>query len=207
MQEDILKKITDYKYLLPKSYKQGMKVEGIIYADKRLLSHIFKDKALEQVANVAHLPGIVKYSLAMPDIHWGYGFPIGGVAATDATEDGVISPGGVGYDINCLSKDTTICLENGSCISIKDLEKNWHRYKVKIIDLETKEIKTSKIIRFIKRRPYNKIFKIKTYTGEEIIATEDHPFFTPSGMKEVKHLKINDKVAIFSLNKINRFNP
>ncbi len=95
-----LEKIDDYRWRIPKSYKPGMKVPGIIYADKRLLPQIKKDQAPEQVANVAHLPGIVGYSLAMPDIHWGYGFPIGGVAAFDV-DNGVISPGGVGYDINC----------------------------------------------------------------------------------------------------------
>ncbi|MDP2044534.1 MAG: RtcB family protein [Candidatus Omnitrophota bacterium] len=78
-----------------------MRVPGLIYADEKLLKYIREDKALEQVANVAFLPGIVNASLAMPDIHWGYGFPIGGVAATDIEEGGVISPGGVGFDINC----------------------------------------------------------------------------------------------------------
>ena len=79
----------------------AMLVPGRIYADEKLMSHIRKERAVEQVANVAHLPGVVRCSLAMPDIHWGYGFPIGGVAATDPDEGGVISPGGVGYDINC----------------------------------------------------------------------------------------------------------
>ncbi len=96
-----LEKISDYKYRIPKSYKKGMRTCGIIYASKKLLAGIKQDKAPQQVANVAFLPGIVKYSLAMPDIHWGYGFPIGGVAATDPKNGGVISPGGVGYDINC----------------------------------------------------------------------------------------------------------
>ncbi len=96
-----LEQISGNKFRIPKSYKQGMRVDGIIYADEKLMRSIKNDKALEQVANVAHLPGIVKYSLAMPDIHWGYGFPIGGVAATDIEAGGVISPGGVGYDINC----------------------------------------------------------------------------------------------------------
>jgi len=77
-----------------------MRVPGLIYADEEMLKSIREEQSLEQVANVAFLPGIVGYSLAMPDIHWGYGFPIGGVAAT-RVEDGVISPGGVGYDINC----------------------------------------------------------------------------------------------------------
>jgi tRNA-splicing ligase RtcB len=96
-----LEKIDEYRFRIPKSYNPGMKVPGIIYADEKLLKDIREDKAAEQVANVAFLPGIVNYSLAMPDIHWGYGFCIGGVAATDPDNGGVVSPAGVGYDINC----------------------------------------------------------------------------------------------------------
>lgn len=93
-----LQKIDDYRWMIPQEGK--MLVPGVVYADQALLDEIRLDQSLQQVKNVAELPGIVKYSLAMPDIHWGYGFPIGGVAATDV-EEGVISPGGVGYDINC----------------------------------------------------------------------------------------------------------
>ncbi len=96
-----IEKIDEFRWRIPKSYKPGMKVDGIIYADENLLKDIRHDKAAEQVANVAFLPGIVKASLAMPDIHWGYGFPIGGVAATDIEEGGVVSPGGAGFDLNC----------------------------------------------------------------------------------------------------------
>jgi tRNA-splicing ligase RtcB len=96
-----LEKIDDFRWRIPKSYKAGMRVAGIVYADERLLKDIYQDKALDQVANVAFLPGIINASLAMPDIHWGYGFSIGGVAATDIENGGVISPAGVGYDINC----------------------------------------------------------------------------------------------------------
>ena len=94
-----LKKIDDWRWLLPKT--GGMRVPGLIYASEKMLQHIKTDKTPQQVANVAHLPGIVGSSMAMPDIHWGYGFAIGGVAATDIKDGGVISPGGVGYDINC----------------------------------------------------------------------------------------------------------
>lgn len=94
-----LEKITDYVWEIPISGR--MNVPGRIYTSQKMLeTSIQNDEALKQVMNVAHLPGIQKYSLAMPDIHWGYGFPIGGVAATDL-ESGVVSPGGVGYDINC----------------------------------------------------------------------------------------------------------
>ncbi len=98
MEEVKLTKIHDYLWEIPKTGQ--MRVPGRVYTSEKMLKDIQKDKALEQVRNVACLPGIQKYSIAMPDIHWGYGFPIGGVAAMDA-EEGVISPGGVGYDINC----------------------------------------------------------------------------------------------------------
>jgi len=103
-----LKKVGECRYEIPQDYqseamkRQGLKmrVPGRIYADERMIESITRDNAPEQVVNVATLPGIVGYSIAMPDIHHGYGFAIGGVAAFDA-HDGVISPGGVGYDINC----------------------------------------------------------------------------------------------------------
>jgi len=95
-----LVKIDDYHWEIPRSYKDGMRVPGLIYAGEAMVESMCEDQALEQVANVAFLPGIIKFSFAMPDIHWGYGFPIGGVAAMSVS-DGVISPGGVGYDINC----------------------------------------------------------------------------------------------------------
>ncbi|MDH7517917.1 MAG: RtcB family protein [Candidatus Thermoplasmatota archaeon] len=100
-----LNKINDFRYEIPSSYrgqnnKLRMQTTAVIYANEQMLPSIRADNAPEQAANVTMLPGIVGKSLAMPDIHWGYGFPIGGVAATDA-ETGVISPGGVGFDINC----------------------------------------------------------------------------------------------------------
>ncbi|MFA6610572.1 MAG: RtcB family protein [Candidatus Omnitrophota bacterium] len=96
-----LERIDEYRWRIPKSHKPGMRVDGVIFANERMLETILSDRAAQQVANVAFLPGIVKNSYAMPDIHWGYGFPIGGVAATDVEEGGVVSPGGVGFDINC----------------------------------------------------------------------------------------------------------
>ena len=93
-----LEQIDDVRWRIPKT--GGMRVEGIIYTDQDLVKSLKSDGSLRQVVNVAHLPGIVKASMAMPDIHQGYGFPIGGVAAM-GVNNGVISPGGVGYDINC----------------------------------------------------------------------------------------------------------
>ena len=93
------KQISDVVWEIPTSYKAGMNVPARIYATKKLLEEM-DGGVIEQVTNVAMLPGIVKYSYAMADAHWGYGFPIGGVAAFDV-EKGVISPGGIGFDINC----------------------------------------------------------------------------------------------------------
>jgi tRNA-splicing ligase RtcB len=96
-----LEKLDDYRWLVPRGTKPGMLTDALIYADGRLLQDLLKDLSLEQAINVAMLPGIVGRSLAMPDIHQGYGFPIGGVAATDPDAGGIVSPGGVGFDINC----------------------------------------------------------------------------------------------------------
>ena len=96
-----LEQVAECIWRIPRRYKDGMRVEGRIFADEQLIEQIRADQAPEQVANVAFLPGIQMASLAMPDIHWGYGFCIGGVCATDPEAGGVVSPGGVGYDINC----------------------------------------------------------------------------------------------------------
>ena len=96
-----LERVDDCTWRIPRSYKPGMLTDGLIFTDERLLPQVRSDRAAEQVANVACLPGIQGASLAMPDIHWGYGFCIGGVCATDPAAGGVVSPGGVGYDINC----------------------------------------------------------------------------------------------------------
>ncbi|MFH1283850.1 MAG: RtcB family protein [bacterium] len=94
-----LKKIDNNRWEIPKT--GGMRVPGKIFASEKMIEKIIQDKAVNQVANVAHIPGIVGFSLAMPDIHWGYGMPIGGVAATEISQGGIISPGMVGYDTNC----------------------------------------------------------------------------------------------------------
>jgi tRNA-splicing ligase RtcB len=106
-----LEKIDDYRWLIPRTAKPGMRTDTVVYANAALLEAIRRDQSLEQAANVAMLHGIVGRALAMPDIHQGYGFPIGGVAAMDE-QHGVVSPGGVGFDINCgvrlLSSDLTV---------------------------------------------------------------------------------------------------
>src|SRR5206468_765340 len=95
-----IKQISQNIWEVPQDYQPGMKVPARIYADEDLLAKMRTDRTIQQCVNVAHLSGIYKYAITMPDGHEGYGFPIGGVAATDYDE-GLISPGGVGYDINC----------------------------------------------------------------------------------------------------------
>src|SRR4030043_2223536 len=94
------KKINEWLWEIPESLRADMKVPARAYISEKMMDEIFRDRSLGQLVNVASLPGIVNYSIAMPDMHEGYGFPIGGVAAM-SMENGVISPGGVGYDINC----------------------------------------------------------------------------------------------------------
>ncbi len=104
-----IKKLSETMWEIPR--EEGMRVPGLIFASEAMMGDIVRDESVRQVMNVAYLPGILKHSIGMPDIHWGYGFPIGGVAAMDA-EEGVVSPGGVGYDINCgvrlLRSDLTV---------------------------------------------------------------------------------------------------
>ena len=112
IQKSQLRKLDDYRWLVPRSTKPGMHTDALIYADEHLLEQIVTDLSIDQAMNVAFLPGIVGRSLAMPDIHQGYGFPIGGVAATD-WRTGVVSPGGVGFDINCGVRLLASSLEKG----------------------------------------------------------------------------------------------
>jgi len=111
------KQLDAFRWEIPRAGK--MRVPGMIFAREPMLPDIEKDQSAQQVANVAHLPGILRYSMAMPDIHWGYGFPIGGVAAMDVDE-GVISPGGVGYDINCGVRLATIDIPREEIVARAD---------------------------------------------------------------------------------------
>jgi len=115
------RRVEPFVWEVPVGYVDGMRVPGVVFASDELFARALEDRAVEQVANVATLPGIVGASYAMPDIHWGYGFPIGGVAAFDADE-GVLSPGGVGYDINCGVRLLSSRLERGDIVRHLALE-------------------------------------------------------------------------------------
>src|SRR3989304_2258393 len=130
-----LTKITDTIWELPKTYKEGMLVPARIYATEKLI-HQMDDGVFNQVSNVARLPGIINHAFCMPDCHWGYGFPIGGVAAFDLQE-GIISPGGIGFDINCLHPDTKILSPYGYFRKIKELAAAKDEFFVSV-DLDSK---------------------------------------------------------------------
>ncbi len=191
-----LQKIDEYRWRIPKSYMGGMRVDGIIYANERLLEQAKSEEALQQVANVAHLPGIIKHSLAMPDLHWGYGFVIGGVAATDPEADGVVSPGGIGYDLNCLTGDTEILHQHGYTIPIGEMGSNWETTMLRCQDFQNSFETQTSLRHYLKLRPTQPVYCLKTEGGDTIKATADHPFWTPKGMIELQSLKIGDKVAL-----------
>jgi len=199
--KDIIQKVNEYKWIIPK--RNGMNVPGIIYISEELIGKAISDNAPLQIMNVAKLPGIVKYSLAMPDVHWGYGAPIGGVGAFDM-EKGVIVPGFVGYDINCLAKNTKILTDYGYYLNVEDFENLWR--KVITYDTEKKESKKRDVLRFIKQKKYDFIYSIKTETGYEIKVTEEHPLFTLKGKKRAKDLEIGDNLIIYPFEGI-QFSP
>src|SRR3989338_9924789 len=118
-QKKVPKKLNEYSYLLEKHGKMNVPVK--IFADEKLLDKMMKDNCIQQGINVACLPGIKGFSIMMPDAHQGYGFSIGGVAAIDC-EDGCISPGGIGYDIGCLTKDSKVLSAHGYYKPIQDFE-------------------------------------------------------------------------------------
>jgi len=188
-----IEKMDEYRWRLPK--EEGMRVPGIVYADEKLMADIRKEQSLNQVRNVAYLPGIINFSFGMPDIHWGYGFAIGGVAATDP-EQGVISPGGVGYDINCLPGDKKITCEHGYYMPIEEFEKKWREISLSSVVLAESSAAVASIGRFIKIKPQNQIYRLKTCSGREVTATADHPFWTPDGMVPIKDLAGGDTVAV-----------
>jgi tRNA-splicing ligase RtcB len=187
-------KISDVEYQVSVGAKKGMRVPLKIYANETLLQKMTQDKTIEQGLNVATLPGIYKYSIILPDGHEGYGFSIGGVAGFDLGE-GVVSPGGVGYDINCLSGDSLVLHEYGYRLPIKEFLNSWSRERVACVSFE-RGAKPTEVIRFIRIRPNCRVFRVETSSGMKIIATEDHPFLTRRGMVPLREVGYED-VAVY----------
>lgn len=185
------KKIGDMEYRIEADSSRGMKVPVTIYADEGLLQKMLTDRTISQAVNVSTLPGVVKHVVVLPDGHEGYGFPVGGVAAMDA-EEGVISPGGVGYDINCLHPSTRVYTENG----------NWKRIigitgsdTTLSFDVQGKStIKTEPIL-ILKKKQNDILLKITTKFGRELLVTKDHPLLTDSGMVDAGLVSIGTNLV------------
>jgi tRNA-splicing ligase RtcB len=191
-----LERVDDTCWRIPKSYKPGMRVDGLIFATDKLIEQIKRDSAPDQVANVAFLPGIQHASLAMPDIHWGYGFCIGGVCATDPEEGGVISPGGVGYDINCLTADASVMHAHGYVRAIGEMAEAWESARLASFDLKRSRQVATPVDHWFGQTPRAPVLELKTESGDQIRATADHPFWTPDGMVPLGKLQAGDIVAI-----------
>jgi len=174
-----VQKVGEFRYEIPRSYKPQMRTDGLMFIDERMLPSVLQDQAPEQVANVATMPGIVGKAMAMPDIHWGYGFPIGGVAAF-GVDDGVVSPGGVGYDVNCLAKDSQVVTEHGYRVPISRFAGNWRTTRLACVNPSHRTTSTG-IAAYMRFRA-EVAYRVRTATGVEITATADHPFLTPDGM-------------------------
>ncbi|MCB0254784.1 MAG: intein-containing RctB family protein [Anaerolineae bacterium] len=190
-----IKQLSPYLYEIPASYREDMRVPARIYADRELLAQIASDQSLEQLVNTATLPGIVKYALAMPDIHQGYGFSIGGVVATDPREGGVVSPGGVGYDINCLIGATEVLHDLGYHRRIDDMAEDWAQAKLHCQNLAAGHEDDTAVVAYQRQTPRRPLLHLVTDAGDEVIATSDHPFWTPDGMVELGELRPGDRVG------------
>ncbi len=189
-----MNKIDETTWEVPISYKKGMRVPARIIVTPALKQGI-EYRVIDQITNVATLPGIQKYAIALPDAHAGYGFPIGGVAAFDM-EEGIISPGGVGFDINCLTGDTEILSNLGYTKKIKDYANIWQNERLITIDFDSLTSDYCSISRFLTIKPKS-VYRISTEAGYEVKATDDHPFWTKEGMIPLKDLTNTDEIAIY----------
>ena len=190
-----LERIDDCRWRVPRS--GPMHVDGIVYAREDLLPDLREDRCLEQVANVATLPGIVGHSLAMPDIHWGYGFPIGGVAAFDP-QTGVVSPGGVGYDINCLSRESAVSTALGYTLPIGAIVEERRRESLALLDPGQARLERAGVVAGLAKAPGKPVLSLETTAGRSIVGTSDHLFLTPEGMRPLGDLAPGDRVATLS---------
>jgi len=188
------RRVEDYVYELPAGTRPHMRVPARIYADDAILEDALGDRSVIQLANTASLPGVVRYTMAMPDIHQGYGFPIGGVAATELPS-GVVSPGGIGYDINCLAGESLILHRFGYHRRIDEMADTWQQTRLVAQDFETEASTEVRIVNYLRMRPRSPVLEVTTETGDQVRATADHPFWTPNGMKPLGELSPGDQVA------------
>jgi len=190
------RRVDKFIWELPKETRPDMRVPARLFASAEMLDSAFRDRTVEQLINTATLPGILKYAMAMPDFHEGYGFPIGGVAAMDA-RTGVISPGGVGYDINCIAGDSRVLHEFGYTLPIARMQEGWERAHLRCQDFRSEREAATPVVLYLRRKPHVPVYRLTTETGDEIVATADHPFWTPSGMRPLETLQPGDPVALY----------
>jgi tRNA-splicing ligase RtcB len=184
-----LEKVRDSVWEIPR--EGDMRVPARVLASEALLEEIADDLTLTQLKNTTHLPGIQEPAICMPDGHQGYGFPVGGVAGIDAN-DGCISPGAVGYDINCHPYDTNILLQFGRRRKIGDLVDDFEEEHA----IVSADGPISSEIRLYTESEAQQLYEVETITGDTVQATPDHPFLTPDGMVELRDLEPGDIVFV-----------
>jgi tRNA-splicing ligase RtcB len=185
-----LERVREHVWEMP---RQGdMRVPAHVLASEALLEEIGEDRTLQQLRNATHLPGITEHAICMPDGHQGYGFPVGGVGATDV-ETGCISPGSVGYDINCLSGDTRVRLAFGRHRPIRDLRRDFEEQEAIV---PTGDRPDPSGIRLFTEEADRTVYEVETVTGDTIEATSDHPFSTPEGMRAVGAISPGDELYV-----------
>ncbi|RME90176.1 MAG: RNA-splicing ligase RtcB [Anaerolineae bacterium] len=190
-----LKRISDYEWEIPQSFRSDMRGPVRIFATRRLIEQVVQDRSLEQAVNAATLPGLVGAVTVMPDMHQGYGFPIGGVAATRYPE-GVISPGGIGYDINCLPAGTRLLHRHGYTRPIEELRETLEHDALTCFRLEEPAPDAAPAMLWFERPADDDVLLLRTASGREIRATADHPFWTKEGMRPLGELRPGDWVAV-----------
>lgn len=193
-----LTQISEWEWEIPKSFRADMRVPVRVFATRELLEQVMGDKSLEQAVNAATLPGLVGQVMVMPDMHQGYGFPIGGVAAT-RYPDGVISPGAIGYDIGCLRGDTPVLHEFGYTRQIADFGSEAEGQQLRCFRLDKTAIDTAQVALWFGRPPAHPVLRLTVETGQQIEATSDHPFWTKDGMVALGRLREGDEVALYPL--------
>lgn len=191
---NFVKKENDYEWIIPKTHKPGMRVPAKIFASEKIVAEM-DSMVYDQVTNVATLPGIINYAYCMPDGHSGYGFPIGGVAAMDINDNGVISPGGIGFDINCLHPNARILTHYGYYRKIKDMSRNLSE-EISFMDLSAKSKEKGKSVLFLRKQLNTDMLRIETETGESILLSSDHPLFDGSLFKEARQMAKGDSIVI-----------
>ncbi len=187
----IPKKIREMEYRIEADPSKGMKVPVTIYADEKLLQKMLTDRTIQQAVNVSTIPGVLKHVVVLPDGHEGYGFPVGGVAAMDA-EEGMISPGGVGYDINCLHPSTRVYTEDGGWKRIVTIADNDDTLS---FDVQSKATIKTKPVLMLKKKHQGAILKITTKFGKELLVTSDHPLLTEKGMVDAGLVSIGTSLV------------